>query len=133
MNVSAIGNHTAASAAAALEYAGAGALPTHAPKTGAPTAAEIKKAASQFEAIIMRQLLSPAIEPLMSGGLGGSSDSGGGGVYGYMMTDVLAENLSKGGGMGLAEMLEKQLSPRSAKGEITSSAALKHSTLPSTP
>jgi len=31
--------------------------------------ATIKKAASQFEAIILRQLLAPAIDPIMSGGM----------------------------------------------------------------
>jgi Rod binding domain-containing protein len=73
--------------------------------------AAIKKAASQFEAIILRQLLAPAIEPMMSGGLGGAQSSGGG-VYGYMLTDTLSNSLAQGGGLGLARMLEKQLTPR---------------------
>ncbi len=101
------------------------------PAAGTDPAA-IKKAASQFEAIIIRQLLAPSIEPIMSGGLGG--DSAGAGVYGYMLTDTLAENLAKGGGMGLAQMLEKQLSPRpSATDIIRSSNDLKSSTKPSSP
>ncbi len=95
-------------------------------KTGSPEAAakggsshaaspvEIKRAASQFEAIILRQLLTPTIEPLMSGGLGGAGAGGGGGVYGYMLTDVLADSLSKGGGLGLSKMLTRQLTPRGA-------------------
>lgn len=66
------------------------------------------KAASQFEAIIIRQLIGPAIEPVMSGGLGGAS-SAGSGVYGFMLTDVLAENLSAAGGLGLGRMLQSQL------------------------
>ncbi|MBL9205553.1 MAG: rod-binding protein [Opitutaceae bacterium] len=74
------------------------------------TPADVKKAASQFEAIILRQLLTPAIEPIMSGGLGGAGGSGGG-VYGYMLTDVLATSLSQGGGLGLAQMLSRQLTP----------------------
>lgn len=79
----------------------------------AATPAEIKKVASQFEAIILRQMLAPTIEPIMSGGSGSSSNAGGGaGVYGYMVTDVLANSMSKGGGLGLASMLEKQLSPK---------------------
>jgi flagellar protein FlgJ len=81
-----------------------------------PTA--IKKAATQFEAIILRQLLSPSIEPMMSGGLGGAKDSGGS-MYGYMLTDTLATSLSQGGGLGLARMLEKQLTPRSASTDNT--------------
>jgi Rod binding domain-containing protein len=88
----------------------------------------VKKAASQFEAIILRQLLAPAIEPIMSGGLGGDSSSGNG-VYGYMLTDTLADNLAKGGGMGLAKMLEKQLTPPPSSTDIIrSSSDLKHST-----
>lgn len=81
----------------------------------------VRKAAESFEAIILRQLLTPTIEPLMSGGLGGTPGpaSGGGSVYGYMLTDTLANSLSKGGGLGLARMIEKQLTPRGAKTDIT--------------
>ena len=35
------------------------------------TSKQIHAAAQQFEALILRQLLEPAMEPLMSGGLGG--------------------------------------------------------------
>lgn len=79
-----------------------------------PTAADIKKAAGQFEAIILRQLLGPSIEPMMNGGVGGSSGSGGGGgVYSYLLTDVLCGKLGAAGGLGLGRMLEKQLTPPS--------------------
>jgi len=67
---------------------------------------DIRKAAQQFEAILVRQLLAPAIEPMMNGAQGA-----GGGVYGYMLTDVLANAVSQGGGLGIANILEKQLSP----------------------
>ncbi|MET0261332.1 MAG: flagellar biosynthesis protein FlgJ [Rariglobus sp.] len=77
-----------------------------------PGAADVKKAAGQFEAIMLRQLLAPSIEPMMSGGLGGSGGGGaGGGVYGYMLTDVLCSSLGASGGLGLGRMLEKQLAP----------------------
>jgi peptidoglycan hydrolase FlgJ len=77
-----------------------------------PSAADIKKAAGQFEAIILRQLLGPSIEPMMNGGLGGSAGSGGGGgVYSYLLTDVLCGKLGSAGGLGLGRMLEKQLTP----------------------
>ena len=88
--------------------------------TKTPTPAEVKKAASQFEAIILRQLLEPTIEPVMSGGMGGEKSSGGG-VYGYMMTDVLANSLAQGGGLGWARMLEKQLSSTPRGADIKSS------------
>lgn len=70
---------------------------------------QIQAAAKQFEAIMLRQLLAPVMEPLMSGGAGGES---GGGVYGYLATDVLATSLSQGGGLGLSKILEKQLTPK---------------------
>jgi flagellar protein FlgJ len=73
---------------------------------------DVKKAAGQFEAIILRQLLGPSIEPMMSGGLGDSGGSGGGaGVYSYLLTDTLCSSLGSAGGLGLGRMLEKQLSP----------------------
>src|SRR4051794_14435905 len=74
---------------AALEKtATGGKSPASATRINDPAA--VKKAASQFEAIILRQLLAPTIEPIMSGGLGGASS--GNGVYGYMLTDSLADN-----------------------------------------
>ena len=91
------------------------------------TPEEIKKAASQFEAIIMRQLLAPTIEPIMSGGMGGAKDAGGG-VYGYMLTDVLATGLSQGGGLGWAKMLEKQLSSHHRGADINLNTPTKSST-----
>jgi flagellar protein FlgJ len=90
---------------------------TSAPASAQPTPKQIQAAAQQFEAIILRQMLTPAIEPLMSHGLGGGNQAnagGGGGIYGYLVTDVLASSLSKGGGLGLARILEKQLTPKGA-------------------
>ena len=84
-------------------------------KNAKPTAPELAKAAQQFEAIMVRQLLSPAIEPMMNGGMGGekskSGAGGGGGVYGYMLTDTLANSIAQGGGLGLAKVISQQLSP----------------------
>jgi peptidoglycan hydrolase FlgJ len=130
MSVAAISNHTAASASVAVDYA----LPAELGKSGtaknAPSPADVKKAAAQFEAIIMRQLLAPSIEPLMSGGLGGegAGASSGGGIYGHMMTEVLADNLAKSGGIGLGKMLEKQFSPASVAAPLSSKSLFKPST-----
>ncbi len=80
-----------------------------------PTKAELARAAQQFEAIMVRQLISPAIEPMMNGSsLGGEKSGGdsGGGVYGYMLTDVLSTSITQGGGLGLADVITRQLSPR---------------------
>jgi len=119
MNVSAINSSSSTAASIATmqalraDQASAGVNTSKSSDSGRDPAA-IKKAASQFEAIILRQLLAPSIEPMMSGGLGGAQGSGGGGMYGYMLTDTLANSLSQGGGLGLARMLEKQLTPHSA-------------------
>lgn len=92
----------------------------------APTRIEdVQKVAKQFEAIIVRQLLKPAIDPIMSGGSmggGGSVGGGGGGVYGYLLTDVLANSLSSGGQMGFANMVEQQLTPAALKAAYGQSA-----------
>ena len=129
MSVSAITNHTPASAAVAFDYAEpAGLFKADTAKGSTkPSAADVKKATAQFEAIIMRQLLAPSIEPIMSGGLGGSSGTGGG-IYGHMLTEVLADSLAKGGGLGLGRMLEKQFSPAvpsATAAPLSSSALLK--------
>ncbi len=65
--------------------------------------------ASQFEAILLRQFLQESIGSMMGG-----KDNAGGNVYGYMLTDTLAQKLSEGRGMGLAPMIAKQLTPRGA-------------------
>lgn len=71
---------------------------------------QIAAAAGQFEAILMRQFLQESVGKIMGG-----QDSGAqGGVYGYMLTDVLASKLSEGGGLGLSRMLQQQLSPNQA-------------------
>ncbi|MES1167971.1 MAG: rod-binding protein [Oleiharenicola lentus] len=100
MSVSAVNN--AASAAASLASGGrASAL------RNLPQSEQVKAAAGQFEAIILRQLLEDSV-----GKLTGGEKSG---MYGYMMTDVLANKLTEGGGLGLAKVFEQQLSPRTSK------------------
>lgn len=88
-----------AAALAALTPAG-GASPT------ASTAAQRKKAAAQFEAIMVRQLLSKSVGSMM-GGSGHTT----GLIYGDMMTDVLAQKLTEGQGLGLGRLIEQQISP----------------------
>lgn len=131
MTISPVQNHTPASAAIPVMYGDNSALAQSAglkAKAGsANDPAEIKKAAGQFEAIMLRQLLAPSIEPMMSGGLGGASAPGGG-IYGYMLTDAIAGSISKGGGLGLSAMIEKQLTPRSLSADIKSGDTHKPST-----
>jgi flagellar protein FlgJ len=127
MSVSAINNHTAASASAAIDYASPADLAALGAdnKSRATTPADIKKAAQQFEAIIMRQLLAPSIEPMMSGSMGGGATGGaaGGGVYAHMLTEVLADSLSKAGGLGLGNMLQKEFTGHTAPAGLASATA----------
>jgi peptidoglycan hydrolase FlgJ len=76
--------------------------------------------AQQFEAILLRQLLAPALQTMPGAGNG---------MYSYMLTDAFAQKLSAGGGMGLASMLERQFTPR---GE-TAAAAAAHGQTSATP
>lgn len=78
------------------------------------TTAERKKVAAQFEAILVRQLLSQSVGSMLGGG-----DAVSGTIYGDMMTDALAQKLTAGQGLGLGGFIEKQLTPR---GEIATPA-----------
>jgi len=59
-------------------------------------------ASQQFEAILLRQFLGESMKGLLKEGAGGQ-------VYGYMLTDCLADNLSKAGGLGLSSVIQAQL------------------------
>ncbi len=115
MNISALGSSTAI-ANATLKYGELTSTSELRPGGGAatPTPAEIKKAAAQFEAILVRQLLSPSLQSIMKNNLGGEgSSSGGADTYSYMLTDCMADSVTQGGGLGLARILEKQFTPKS--------------------
>lgn len=99
-------------AAAAVSMAGAGKPQA---LRNLPEAEQIKAAAGQFEAIILRQLLQESMGKL-------AGDGGPGNVYGFMLTDVLANKLSEGGGLGLGSILEQQLAPRTAKASLLANA-----------
>ncbi len=64
--------------------------------------------ASQFEAIIVRQLLGKT----MSSMLGSEKSGPAANVYGDMLTDAFSQQLTAGSGFGLGRMLEQQLTPR---------------------
>ncbi len=63
---------------------------------------ELARAAQQFESILLRQFLSESMKSLAQGGEGGQ-------VYGYMITDSLANSLADSGGLGLSSVLQAQL------------------------
>jgi Rod binding domain-containing protein len=63
--------------------------------------------AGQFEAILLRQFLSKSVGSMMGG-----EDNAQGSIYGYLLTDTLAQSMASGGGLGMAKIIEQQLSPR---------------------
>lgn len=71
-------------------------------------------AAEQFEAILVRQLLGDALKPMLGGSAGGESQAPGSDVYQYFVTDVIAQSVAQGGGLGIAKMLVPQLTPKGA-------------------
>ena len=66
-------------------------------------------AARQFEAILLRQMVDESMGKMFSRGPGGH-------VYGYMITDALAEGISRAGGLGLGRVIEAQLTERRSIG-----------------
>lgn len=73
-----------------------------------PVQEQVKTVAGQFEAIMLRQFLQESVGNIM----GGQESGPGAGVYGYLLTDALANQLSAAGGLGLGPLLQQQLSPR---------------------
>ena len=72
------------------------------PAASAQDAGKLGEASQQFEAILLRQFLSESMKPLLEGGPSGQ-------VYGYLLTDTLADSMSKGGGLGLSSVIQAQL------------------------
>lgn len=62
----------------------------------------------QFEAILVRQLLNKTMTSMLGSEKSGASAN----VYGDMLTDSFAQQLTAGSGLGFGKMLEKQLTPR---------------------
>ncbi|MBI3886004.1 MAG: rod-binding protein [Opitutae bacterium] len=75
-----------------------------------PPAQQAHAAAQQFEAILIRQLLAQSVGKMLASGSGGSDT--GSDIYGFMLTDSIADKIAQGGGLGLAPMLEKQFAPK---------------------
>ena len=70
-----------------------------------PKSEQVRAAAGQFEAIIVRQLLQESVGKIMGKGPAGD-------MYGFMLTDTIANKITEGGGLGLSQMLAQQLTPR---------------------
>ena len=70
---------------------------------------KIAEASRQFEAVLLRQFLSESQKPVINSEFTDNSNSAG--VYQDMVTNQLADTLSRNGGIGLAKVFERQLTP----------------------
>lgn len=68
---------------------------------------KLKEATEQFEAILIRQYLSEAMQPLFDDSMMGQSS--GSHMYQYMITDAMASELSDNSTFGVASLLQMQL------------------------
>jgi Rod binding domain-containing protein len=109
MNVTSITSPSGSALAALSGVDPTGATPLVPGSSTQTTPAQRQKAAQQFEAILVRQLLSQSVGSMM-GGLGHTA----GLMYGDLMTNTLAQNLTAGKGLGLGKLIETQLAPRGA-------------------
>lgn len=127
MNVAALANPSSpASVTQLADLAASRSAPAHRkPLTGAALrnadpAAQRTAVAQQFEAILVRQLLSKT----MSSMLGSEKSGPAANIYGDMLTDTFAQQLTSGPGLGLGRMLEKQLTPRGLAASAESGTGL---------
>jgi flagellar protein FlgJ len=70
---------------------------------------KIAEASRQFEAIMLRQILSESQKPVITSEFTDNSTAAG--IYQDYITNTLADSMSKSGAVGLAKMFEQQLSP----------------------
>jgi flagellar protein FlgJ len=94
--------------------------PAHASPAGAKP--EVARAAREFEAIFLRQILA-SLEK--SGHMGGTASTGSD-VYGSMMVGALADAVANAGGVGLAKYVTTSLAhtPAAAAAPTTGGAGL---------
>lgn len=76
------------------------------------TPARIAKAASEFEAILLRSLLEPIEKSFSS--ISGDMQAAGQDDYRYMSAQALASALASCGGIGFSQLVTKQLTRASA-------------------
>jgi len=74
---------------------------------------KIAEASRQFESVLLRQILESSTKTVIKSDL--SDDSTAAGIYRDMVTNQLADCISKSGAFGLAQTFEQQLNRPSAK------------------
>lgn len=83
------------------------------PAAHSPSTAESRQAGAQFEAILVRQLLGPSLTSML-----GSDGGAAANVYGDILTETFARQLTAGSGLGLGSMIAAQLGPQQAAGKV---------------
>ena len=81
------------------------------PKKQAKEKAELKKACQEFEGMFIAQMWKEMRKTVQKGGLvgGGFGEE----IFGSMLDQAYSEKASQRGALGLADLLEQQLSPES--------------------
>src|ERR1700733_7119362 len=79
---------------------------------------KIAEASRQFEAIMLRQILSESQKPVITSEFTDNSTAAG--IYQDYITNTLADSISKSGTLGLAKVFEQQLSHPVSKKDASS-------------
>ncbi|MGN6385673.1 MAG: rod-binding protein [Verrucomicrobiota bacterium] len=87
---------------------------------------KIKEVSRQFEAVLLKQILSQSQKSGVSGGALSSGSNSSNSIYQDMITEQMADRISRGGSFGFAQVIEKQLSHQfiHKNSDNTSSTAL---------
>jgi len=80
---------------------------------------KIAEASRQFEAVLLRQILSDARKPVFKSSL--TEKSATSAIYDDMVTSQFADSISRSGEFGLARSLASQLKPETKQPDSTSS------------
>jgi peptidoglycan hydrolase FlgJ len=76
---------------------------------------KLKITAQEFESTLVRQFLKDAMKPLIKGVIDESGVSNE--IYRGYFTDIMAQSLSRGNGIGIASVLQTQLTTNPMKKE----------------
>jgi Rod binding domain-containing protein len=84
-------------------------MPSNLESNQAPDPTKLAKACGQFEGMLVRQILQQGLKPLLATPPG--SGESGADIYSYFVTDALANSVTAKRGIGIAAMLQTQLTP----------------------
>ena len=72
----------------------------------------------QFEAVLVKQFLKEALKPMIKGVF--SEDGNANRMYRHFFTDAISESVASGGGFGVSNILQQQLSHSKSVDSINS-------------